>query len=152
MQFHLGKKKTNKKATRVCMKVYPWKTHETKIPRPATKEDNNIIVSSWSQIQSPIDTVVTAACLSDILKECKSLATTYKYRLCSHSLQQSRHQYTYSFFSRPAKPAGGFKQLLNKLCMSFWMATEWMVLLHCSYFCDGAKNPNSFCSHYLRVF
>ena len=41
MQFHQGKKKQpNKKATRVCLKVYPCKTHETKIPPPARKEDN----------------------------------------------------------------------------------------------------------------
>ena len=34
------KKKLNKKAARVFLKVYPWKTHETKIPPPATKDDN----------------------------------------------------------------------------------------------------------------
>ena len=39
--FIEGKKKQpNKKATRVCLKVYPCKTHETKIPPPARKEDN----------------------------------------------------------------------------------------------------------------
>ena len=37
---------------------------------------------------------------------------SYKYRLCSHSPEQSRRQY--SFFSRSAKPACGFKQLHNK--------------------------------------
>ena len=31
-------KRTNKKATRVCLKVYR-KIHDTKIPQPATKED-----------------------------------------------------------------------------------------------------------------
>ena len=33
------KKKLNKKAARVFLKVYPWKTHETKIPPPATKDN-----------------------------------------------------------------------------------------------------------------
>ena len=47
-----------------------------------------------------------------------------------------------SFFSRSAKPAGGSEQLHNKLCMSFWMATEGIVFLHCSYFCNCTKNPN----------
>ena len=81
--------------------------------------------------------------------------------LCSHWLQLSERQY--SFFSRSAKPAGCFKQLHNKLRMCFWMATEGIVFLNCSYFCKCTKNPlkdtvisttalkNSFCSHYLRV-
>ena len=43
------------------------------------------------------------------LQEYKSQVTSFKYRLCSHSLEQSRRQY--SFFSRSAKPACGFKQL-----------------------------------------
>ena len=45
-------------------------------------------------------------------QEYKSQVTSYKYSLCSHSLEQSRRQY--SFFSRSAKPACGFKQLHNK--------------------------------------
>ena len=45
-------------------------------------------------------------------QEYKSRVTSYKYRLCSHSLEQSRRQY--SFFSRSPKPACGFKQLHNK--------------------------------------
>ena len=45
-------------------------------------------------------------------QEYKSQVTSYKYRLCSHSLKQSRRQY--SFFSRSAKPACSFKQLHNK--------------------------------------
>ena len=104
-------------------------------------------------------------------EEYKSQATNYKYRLCSHSLQPSRRQYSVfshsakpaggfkqlhnklcshslqpsrrqcSAFSRSAKPAGGFKQLHNKLCMSFSMVTEGIVFLHCSYFCNCTKNP-----------
>ena len=58
---------------------------------------------------------ITAACLSDRQEEewiKKNINHKQsEYRLCSHSLQQSRHQY--SFFSRSAKPAGGFKQLHN---------------------------------------
>ena len=53
---------------------------------------------------------------------------------------QSRHKY--SSFSSSAKAAGGFKQLHNNLCMSFWMATEGIVFLYCSYVCNCAKNPN----------
>ena len=139
MQFHQGKKKQTKKPQDFFLKFIHEKHMKLKYlewPRKKT-----IIVSSWSQSHSLIDTVVTAACLSDILNKYKSLATSYKCRLCSHSLQQSRCQYTYSFFSHPAKPTGGFKQLLNKLCMSLRMATKGMVLLHCSYFCDGTKNP-----------
>ena len=47
------------------------------------------------------------------LRITKSQATSYKYRLCSHSLQQSMRQY--SFFSRSAKPAGGIKQLHKRV-------------------------------------
>ena len=69
-----------------------------------------------------------------------SQATSYKYRLGSHSLHQSRRKY--SVFSSSAKVAGGFKQLHNNLCMSFWMATEGIVFLYCSYVCNCAKNPD----------
>ena len=61
-----------------------------------------------------------------------------KSHLAHGLLQQSRRKY--SFFSSSAKAAGGFKQLHNNLCMSFWMATEGIVFLYCS--CNCAKNPN----------
>ena len=67
------------------------------------------VVSSWLRSHSPIDNCG----LFIRHEEYKSQATSYKYRLCSHSLQQSRRQYS-SFFSRSAKPAGGFKQVHNK--------------------------------------
>ena len=132
-------KQTNKKATRVCLKVYR-KTHEntwiTKIRRPARKKTS--IVYSFSRSHSPIDN----CSLFIRHKEYKSQATSHKYRLiCSHSLQQSK--LLYSFFSRSAKPAGGFKQLHNKLCMSLWMATEGIVFLHFSHFSSCTKTPHS---------
>ena len=81
---------------------------------------------------------ITAACSSDI----KNITSNqlYKYRLRSHSLQQSRRKYR--FFSSSAKAADGLKQLHNNLCMSFRMATEGIVFLYCSCVCNCAKNPN----------
>ena len=115
------------------------------------------IVSSWSRSHSPIDncSMVADNCHSSKRHKCvnfrlnvnnfelemnKSQVTLrYKCRLCSHSQQQSRCQY--GFFSRSAKPGGGFKQLHNKLIwMSFWMATEGIVFLHCFFFFDCKKN------------
>ena len=61
------------------------------------------------------------------------------------------HEYTTS-----AKAAGGFKQLHNNLCMSFWMASEGIVFLYCSYVCNCAKIPNfancRFSFHKLQIF
>ena len=61
------------------------------------------------------------------------------------------HDYTTS-----AKAAGGFKQLHNNLCMSFWMASEGIVFLYCSYVCNCAKIPNfancRFSFHKLQIF
>ena len=96
-----GKKKNKQKATRACLKVY-LKTHGTKVPLPATKEDKCcfFMIANHSPNHSPIDNCG----LFIRLEEYKSQATSYKYSLCSHSLQQSRRQY--SFFSRSAKPAG----------------------------------------------
>ena len=84
----------------------------------------NVIVSSWSRSYSLID-------------NCSLFIWHKEYH---KQLQQSRHKY--SFFSSSAKAAGGFKQLHNNLCMSFWMATEGIVFLYCSYVCNCAKNPN----------
>ena len=81
------------------------------------------IASLWSRSHSTIDN----CSLLIRNKEYKSQATSYKDRLCSHSLLQSRRQHI--FLSRSEKPAGGFKQFHNKLCMSFWMATEGTVFL-----------------------
>ena len=150
MQFH--REKQRKKPQKLVWKFI----EELKYLDQLRKRTS--VVSSWSWSHSPIDN----CSLFIRHEECKSQATNYKYRQCSHSLQQSGRQY--SFFSRSAKPAGGFKQLHNKLCMSFWMAIEGIVFLHCSYFCNCSKNPlkvtvisttalkNSFSSHCLRVF
>ena len=116
------------------------------------------IVSSWSRSHSPIDncSMVADNCHSSKRHKCVNfrlnfnyfelkmnklqVTLSYKCRLCSHSQQQSRRQY--GFFSRSAKPGGGFKQLHNKLIwMSFW------VSLHCFFFCDckkNKKNPSTF--------
>ena len=71
-----------------------------------------VIVSSWSRSYSPIDNC--------------SLFTWHKEY--HKQLQQSRHKY--SFFSSSAKAAGGFKQLHNNLCMSFWMVTKGILFLY----------------------
>ena len=86
------------------------KTHGTKVPWPATKEDKCcfFMIAKPFASHSPIDN----RGLFIRHQEYKSQVTSYKYRPCSHSLKQSRRQY--SFFSRSAKPAGGFKQLHNK--------------------------------------
>ena len=151
MQFHREKNKHRKKQQELV-----WKFIE-KLKYLDQLRKKTSVVSSWSRSHSPIDN----CSLFIWHEEYKPQATNYKYMLCSHSIQQSGHQY--SFFSRSAKPAGGFKQVHNKLRMSFWMATEGIVFLHCSYFCKCTKNPlkdtvisttalkNSFCSHYLRV-
>ena len=83
--------------------------------------------------------IITAACLSDIQINTnhKQLTTNTGYAAIRYS--KSRRQY--SSFPRSAKPAGGFEQFHNKLCMSFWMATEGIVFLHCSYFCKCTKTP-----------
>ena len=91
-------------STRVCLKVY-WKNEDTwrymKLKYLNQLRKKTSIFSSWSRSHSPIDN-----CSLFILYkvEYKSQATSYKYMLCSHSLQ-------HSFFSRSAKPADGFKQL-----------------------------------------
>ena len=78
------------------------------LPR-CSKEDK---CCSWLRSHSPSHSPIDNCSLFIRHEEYKSQATSYKYRLCSHSLEQSRRQY--SFFSRSAKPAGGFKQLHNK--------------------------------------
>ena len=72
----------------------------------------NVIVSSWSRSYSLID-------------NCSLFIWHKEYH---KQLQQSRHKY--SFFSSSAKAAGGFKQLHNNLCMSFWMVTEGILFLY----------------------
>ena len=61
--------------------------------------------------------IITAACLSDIQINTnhKQLTTNTGYAAIHYS--KSRRQY--SSFPRSAKPAGGFEQFHNKLCMSF---------------------------------
>ena len=108
MQFHRGKKRQTKKPQEFVWKFIEkhMEIHETKIPRPATKKDKiSIAVSARPRSHSLIDN----CSLFIRYKEYKSQATSYKYGLCSHSLQQSRRQY--SFFSRSAKPADSLKQL-----------------------------------------
>ena len=128
MLFHIQKKTRKQKATRVCLKVYR-KTKHMKLKYLDQLRKKTSIVSLWSQSHSPMDN----RSLFTRHKECKSQATSYKYRVCSHSLLQSRRQY--SFFSRSAKPAGGFQQL----CFSWvseWRPKEWFSS-SCSYFCNN---------------
>ena len=116
MQFRRKKKDKNKqkshKSLFESLSKNTWQHMEQKVPWPVTKEES--VVSSWSRshirrlCHSPIDNCG----LFIRHQEYKSQVTSYKYRLCSHSLEQSRRQY--SFFSRSAKKACGFKQLHNK--------------------------------------
>ena len=144
MQFHREKTNTqiSHKSLLESLSKNTWKDMKLKYPRPATKEDKNC----FFMIVRPLPDRNCSLFIRH--KEYKSQATSCKYRPCSHSLQQSGHQYSFSY---SAKPAGGFKQLCNR-CMSFWMATEEIVFLHCSYFCNCTKNQISCCSHYRRVF
>jgi len=154
MQFHRGKK--SHKSLFESVSRNTWKYMKLKYVDQLRKKTS--IVSSWSRSHSPIDncSMVADNCHSSKRHKCvnsrlnfnyfelkmnKSQVTlSYKCRLCSHSQQQSRRQY--GFFSRSAKPAGVFTQLHNKLiCISFWMATEVIVFLHCFFFCDCKKNP-----------
>ena len=107
-------KQRNKKAQELVWKFIEkhMKIHEAKIPWSATKEDN----CGFFMIARPLAESLADRNLQPVYptwRITKSQATSYKYRLCSHSLQQSmRH---YSFFSRSAKPAGGFKQLHKRV-------------------------------------
>ena len=105
-----GKKKTNKqkshKSLFESLLKTAWKYMELKYLDQLWKKTS--VISSWLRSHLPIDNCG----LFIRHEEYKSQATSYKYRLCSHSLQQSKRQY--SFFSRSAKPAGGFKQLHDK--------------------------------------
>ena len=134
-----GKKETNKqkspKSLFESLSKNTWKYMKLKYLDQLRKKTS--IFSSWARSHSPIEN----CSLFIRHKEYKSQVTGYKYRLCSHSLQQSRRQY--SFFSHSSKPVGSFKHLHNKLCMSFWMVTEGIVFLHCSYFCNCTKTSNS---------
>ena len=104
-----NKRKSNKSLFESLLKN-TWKYMELKYLDQLRKKTS--VVSSWSRSHSPSHSPIDKCGLFIRLEEYKSQATSYKYRLCSHSLQQSRRQY--SFFSRSAKTAGGFKQLHKK--------------------------------------
>ena len=86
-----------------------WKFIELKYLDQLRKKTS--VVSSWLRSRSPSLSPIDNCGLFIRHEEYKSQATSYKYRLCSHSLQQSRCQYS---FSRLAKPAGGLKRLHNR--------------------------------------
>ena len=113
MQFH-RKTKTNKKAWRACLKVCR-KTHEnTWSSSTLTSYERRqvLFLHDREAIRRSSHSPLDNCGLFIRHQEYKSQVTSYKYRLCSLSLEQSRRQY--SFFSRSAKPACGFKQLHNK--------------------------------------
>ena len=107
----LGKKKPQEFVWKFIEKH--MKIHETKIRRPATKEDK--YVSSWSRSHSPIDSCSLFIRNKNINH--KQLATNAGYAAIhySNSGVGIRHDW----------------------------ATEGIVFLHCSYFCNCTKNPNS---------
>ena len=96
------------------------------------------IVSLWSRSHSPVDN----CSLFIQRKEYKSQGTSYKYRECSHSLQQSRRQY--SFLFRSAKLAGGVKQALHEFLNgdrgnSFPFVTAPKIQIHSNFDRCAAK-------------
>ena len=90
-----------------------------------------VIVSSWSRSYSPIDNCSLFIRHKEYYKQ---LATNTGWGAIHYSVSIAS--------SSSAKAAGGFTQLHNNLCMSFWMATEGIVFLYCSYVCNCIKNPN----------
>ena len=109
MQFHRGNKQSNKqKSHKVYLKDYRKTWKYRKLDQAVNTSTKISIVSSWSRSHSPVDN----CSLFIRRKEYKSLGTSYKYREWSHSLQQSRRQY--SFLLRSAKLAGGVKQALHE--------------------------------------
>ena len=131
------KTKTNKKATRACLKVCR-KSHEStwNYSTLTSYERRQVLfLHDREAIRRSSHSPVDNCALFIRHQEYISQVTSYKYRLCSHSLEQSRRQY--SFFSRSAKPGCGFKQVHNNL------ATEVIVFLRCSYFYNYTENPNS---------
>ena len=113
MQFHRKKKDKNKqkshKSLFESLSKNTWKHMELKYLDQLRKKTS--VVSSWLRSHSPSHSLIDD-CGLFIKHEEYTNHKQPEYRLCSHSLQQSRRQY--SFFSRSAKPAGGFKQLHNK--------------------------------------
>ena len=104
----IGEKKDKQKSRKSLFESLSkntWKYMRLKYLDQLRKDKISIAVSARSRSHSLIDN----CSLFIRYKEYKSQATSYKYGLCSHSLQQSRRQY--SFFSRSAKPADGLKQL-----------------------------------------
>ena len=105
---------TNKKATRACLKVCR-KTRENKwnLSTLTSYERRQVLfLHDREAIRRSSQSPIYKCGLFIRHQEYKSQVTSQKYRLCSHSLEQSRRQY--SFFSCSAKPACGFKQLHNK--------------------------------------
>ena len=98
----IGKKETKKPQELVWKFIEKHiKIHKTKIPWPATKEDKWCFL--WSRSHSPSHSPIDNCSLFIRHEEDKSQATSYKYRLCSHSLLTAIQTSVY-----------GFKQLHNK--------------------------------------
>ena len=109
-----SRKKTKKKSHKSLFESLSkntWKYMKLKYLDQLWKKTS--VVSSWSRSYSPSQSPIDNCSLFIRHEEYKSQAwNSFKYKLCSHSLQKSRRQY--SFFCRSAKPDGGFKQLHNK--------------------------------------
>ena len=108
----IGKKKKPQEFVWKCIEKH-MKIHETKIRRPATKEDK--YVSSWSRSHSPID----------------SCSLFIRNKNINHKQLATNTGYAAIHYSNPGVGIG-----------HDW-ATEGIVFLHCSYFCNCTKNPNS---------
>ena len=116
MQFRPKKKdkKQTKKPQELVWKFFEkhMKTHGTKSTLTSYERRQVLFLHDCEAIRQSSHSPMDNCGLFIRHQEYKSQVTSYKYRLCSHSLEQSRRQY--SFFSRSAKPACGFRQLHNK--------------------------------------
>ena len=112
------KKQTNKKSHKSLFKSLwknTWKYMKLKYLDQLRKKTS--IACSWSWSQSPIDN-----CFSLFIRhiEYKAQATGYKYRLYSHSLQQSRRQYSFRSLLYQNQLA-----VSNNFITSFVWVSEW---------------------------
>ena len=97
-------------------------------------------MSSWSWSHSPIDNC-SLSIRPKVNINHKQLAANTGYAATHYG---NPGVSIYSFFSRSAKPVGGYKQLFNKLCINFLNGNRWNGFLpSCSCFCNCTKNPNS---------
>ena len=116
MQFHRKKKDKNKQKSHKSLferlSKNTWKHMELKYTLTSYERRQVLFLHDREAIRRSSHSPIDNCGLFIHHQKYESQVTNYKYRLCSHSLEQSRRQY--SFFSCSVKPACGFKQLHNK--------------------------------------